>query len=135
MPFVFTIAGVLLIVAGVRGQTSQLFALVKSDFTGSPNYFEWMVAIFIVGAIGYIQQLATISRMFMFLIMAGLLYKNKQVFSQFGQEETGQAIQPTSSSIGGISTGATGVPLPSLPSLPSTTVLGVPIGASGIGEE
>lgn len=87
MPIVFGVVGVLLIVAGARGQSTTLFALVKSDFSGQPNYFEWMIAIFIVGAIGYVKDLSTISRMFMFIILAGLLYQNKQVFSDFAAQE------------------------------------------------
>jgi hypothetical protein len=88
MPIVFGFAGILLIVAGVRGQTTQLFSLVKSDFSGQPNYFEWMMAIFLIGVIGYIKELSTISRMFMILVAAGLLYKNKQVFSQADTQAT-----------------------------------------------
>jgi hypothetical protein len=83
MPFVFGIIGIVLVVSGVRGTTSQLTALVKSDFTGTPNYLEWMVAIFLVGAVGYIKELNTISRMFMALVVIGLLWSNKGVFSQF----------------------------------------------------
>lgn len=88
MPIVFGVVGILFIVAGARGQSTTLFSLIKDDFSGQPNYFEWMIAIFLVGAIGYIKQLSTISRMFMFIILAGLLYKNKQVFSEFHAEET-----------------------------------------------
>lgn len=83
MPFVFGIIGVVLVVSGVRGTTSQLTALVKSDFTGTPNYLEWMVAIFLVGAVGYIKELHTLSRMFMAIVVIGLLWSNKGVFSQF----------------------------------------------------
>jgi hypothetical protein len=128
VPFVFSIAGVLLIVAGVRGKTSDLFSLVKSDFTGQPNYFEWMVAIFLVGAIGYIKQLSTISRMFMFIVAAGLLYKNKGVFSQFTQQETAQP-----ASVQGVTVSGTLGTLPQLPSLDS--FLNTPIGGTSIAQE
>jgi hypothetical protein len=72
MPFVFGIVGLLLVVSGVRGQTATLAQLVKNDFTGQPNYLEWMFAIFLVGAFGYVPKLAPISRMFMVLIIVGL---------------------------------------------------------------
>ena len=98
MPFVFGIFGVLLLVSGVRGKSSDLFALLKSDFTGKPNYFQWMIAIFVVGSIGYIKQLSTISRMFMFLVMAGLLYQNKQVLSEFGTQENAAPLTTTNTS-------------------------------------
>lgn len=93
MPFVFGTFGVLFIVAGVRGKTSNLFSLIKSDFTGTPNYFEWSVAIFLVGAFGYVKQLSTISRLFMLIVLAGLLYKNSGVFGELQAQETQQPIQ------------------------------------------
>lgn len=102
MPFVFAIIGVVFLVAGVRGQSSTLFALIKSDFSGSPNYFEWMIAIFAVGVFGYIDKLSTISRMFMFLVMAGLLYQNYKSLGTFHAQETapssGTGTQPGVSS-------------------------------------
>lgn len=114
MPIVFGVIGVLLIVAGVRGTTSQLFSLVKSDFSGQPNYFEWMIAIFLVGAIGYVKQLSTISRMMMILVAAGLLYKNKQVFSE---TKTETVANPTTSTQASTATQQTSSPLPQLPTL------------------
>jgi hypothetical protein len=116
MPFVFGFAGVLLIVAGVRDQTSNLFTLVKADFSGQPNYFEWMIAIFLVGAIGYIKELSTISRMFMFLVMAGLLYKNKQVFSEFVTQESQQPVSTSTVASNTVT------PLAALPTLPSISM-------------
>lgn len=120
MPIVFGLVGILLVVSGVRGQSSQLFTLVKSDFSGQPNYFEWMIAIFIVGAIGYVKELSTISRMFMFIVLAGLLYQNKQFFSDIHGEETanstGTNVVPQSMQQGTPGLPAL-TPLASLPSL------------------
>jgi uncharacterized membrane protein HdeD (DUF308 family) len=91
MPFVFGIVGILLVVSGVRGTTSQLAALVKSDFTGKPNYLEWMVAIFLVGSIGYIKDLAPLSRAFMVALIISMFFANKGVFSMF---EAGIGAEP-----------------------------------------
>jgi hypothetical protein len=118
LPFAFGVAGLLLITAGVRGQTSNLFSLLKSDFTGPQNYFEWMVAIFLVGSIGYIKQLSTISRLFMIIVGAGLLYQNRNVLSQLTSEEqqaTGTSSQSTST------TTTQTASLPSLPSVPDVS--------------
>lgn len=97
MPFVFAVLGVLFLVAGVRGKTTDLVALIKDDFSGQPNYFEWMIAIFLVGAIGYVDQLRTISRMFLTLLILGLLFsdyrKNPAIFQQFTAQETAQPLQ------------------------------------------
>lgn len=115
MPIFFGVLAVLFIVAGVRGQSSTLFALIKSDFAGQPNYFEWAIAILIVGAIGYVKELSTISRMFMFLILVGLLYKNKQVFGELKPEETAT---PAPSTTGASSVPATASGLAPLAALP-----------------
>jgi hypothetical protein len=92
MPFVFGIIGIVLIISGVRGtvvgSNPSLVSLVKSDLTGQPNYTEWMLAIFIIGAIGYIDELKTISRLFMALVVIGLLWSNKGFFSQLTSESS-----------------------------------------------
>lgn len=132
MPFVFGIVGVLLIVSGVRGQSSNLFALVKSDFSGTPNYFNWMIAIFLVGAFGYVKELSTISRMFMFIVLASLLYKNKQVFSDLQTQDTAQPSSSTTSPT--IPQTASGSSQPSgdgLPALPTLNELDDNIITSG----
>lgn len=122
MPFVFGIFGILFIVAGVRGQTSNLVALIKSDFTGQPNYFEWMIAIFLTGAIGYIEELQTISRLFMVLLILGLVWEKRGIFSQFTSEETSTAgVNSTTSNASSA--------LPSLSPL-GQSVVGSPVGQS-----
>lgn len=83
MPFVFGIIGATLVVSGVQGTTSNLFALVKADFTGTPNYLEWMVAILLIGAVGYIQDLSKLSHAFMVLVVIGLVFSNQGVFPLF----------------------------------------------------
>lgn len=92
MPIVFGVIGIILIVAGVRdtltGSNPNLVDLVKADLTGQPNYTEWMVAIFILGAIGYIQELRTLSRLFMAIVVIGLVFSNKGFFAQFAAQTT-----------------------------------------------
>jgi hypothetical protein len=85
VPIFFAFAGTLLVVSGVRGTTTQLVTLLKGDFTGKPNYFEWLIAIVLIGAIGYIKELATISRLFMVLVLIGILFANKGFFAEFTQ--------------------------------------------------
>lgn len=86
MPIVFGFVGILLIVAGVRGTVAgtdpSLVSLVKADFTGQPNYLEWVIAILLIGAVGYIPKLEPISRGFMVLVVVGLFLSNKGFFDQ-----------------------------------------------------
>jgi hypothetical protein len=91
MPFVFGLVGILLVVSGVRGTTSTLASLVKADFTGTPNYLEWMAAIFVIGSIGYIQELRGLSRVFMVAVIISMFFANQGVFSMF---EAGISAEP-----------------------------------------
>jgi uncharacterized RDD family membrane protein YckC len=72
--------GILLLVAGIRDQTSQLVTLVEGDIEG--GFFPWLLAIFLVGSLGYSQKLQTFSRVFMGLIVISLVIANKGIFAQ-----------------------------------------------------
>jgi type IV secretory pathway VirB2 component (pilin) len=79
MPFVFLIAGIVLIVAGVRGTSQQLLGLLVGDLTGPHNFVYWVIAIIAIGGLGYIQDLRTFSRALMSLILIVLvLTESKQ---------------------------------------------------------
>jgi len=72
MPFALLIVGAFLLIAAVRGQTdgpNGLFALVAGDFTGSPNYTFWIVAILLIGSIGYIQRVKPVSDAMLVLVI------------------------------------------------------------------
>jgi UDP-N-acetylmuramyl pentapeptide phosphotransferase/UDP-N-acetylglucosamine-1-phosphate transferase len=73
MPFVFIIAGIVLLVSGVRGQSSNLLTLVKGDLTGSNNFIYWIVSILVIGSIGYIDDLKSLSRAFLVLVIVVLV--------------------------------------------------------------
>jgi hypothetical protein len=83
MPFAFGFAGILLLVAGVRGTQDDLFALLKGDFSGKSNFLYWIVAIAIVGAIGYNVKLRGVSHAFMLLLLVVLFLSNGGVFKKF----------------------------------------------------
>lgn len=73
MPFVFLIAGAVLIIAGVRGAAQDLTGLLVGDLTGPHNFFYWVIAILAIGALGYVQDLRTFSRGLMSLILIVLV--------------------------------------------------------------
>jgi hypothetical protein len=90
MPFALIFVGAVLVAAGVRGKTSQLYTLVKGDIESDASrkgYIYWMVSILIIGSIGYIEELAPISRAFLALVLVVLLIGagKKNFFSQFQQ--------------------------------------------------
>lgn len=86
MPILFGLFGLILIVAGVRGRVAQgdpsLVSLVKDDFTGNDPFWKWMLAILLIGAIGYIPNLRPISRAFMTLVIVVFALSNKGLFTQ-----------------------------------------------------
>lgn len=83
MPFALLIIGVFLLVAAVRGTQSQLFALVQADFTGQNNFIYWFTAILIIGAIGYIPKLKSVSVVFLVLVVVVLFLSKGGFFQEF----------------------------------------------------
>lgn len=83
MPFALIIAGLVLLVAGVRGTYPQLLATVKGDFTGPNNFIYWTIAILVVGCAGYIPAIRPLSRSFLVLIIIGLILSNRGFFNKF----------------------------------------------------
>lgn len=77
MPILFGLFGIILIVSGVRGTVASgnpsLTSLIKADFTGTDPFWKWMLAILLIGAVGYIPNLRPISRAFMGLAIAAFL--------------------------------------------------------------
>jgi hypothetical protein len=83
MPFVLVTAGLLMIVTGALGTYAQFGSQVASDFTGKGNFVYWFASLFAVGAVGYIDALRTISRLFLALVIIAMVLANKGFFAQF----------------------------------------------------
>ncbi len=69
MPFVLIVAGTVLLIAGVRNSQGQLYLLLRNDFSGPGNFIYWMLAILIIGAIGYVPKLKPVSDGFLILVI------------------------------------------------------------------
>ena len=83
MPFILVFAGILLIVAGVQNTQGQLFALLKQDFApNSQSFWPWILAIAVIGGIGYIRPLRPITTPFFILVVLALLLANGGFFSK-----------------------------------------------------
>lgn len=87
MPFILIFIGLLLTIAGVRGQEKELLSLIKSDMTGDGSfkgsYIAWILAIGAIGSLGYIKQIRPIANAFLVLIIVVLFLSNKGFFTQF----------------------------------------------------
>ena len=111
MPYALLFIGTVLIVAGIRNTQGQLGKLLVSDFTGAGNFIYWIIAIIVIGSIGYIQGFEKFSRAFMTLIIVGLLLSNQGFFTQFLsaiQSGTAQPAPKTDESLGGSSSSSSG---------------------------
>lgn len=79
------VVGAILVLVAVRGTEIDsakgasdgrgLWPLLKNDFEPGQkgNFLAWLVAILVVGAIGYIPQLESISSLFIALLIAVLV--------------------------------------------------------------
>lgn len=94
MPFALVIVGLILVVTGARNSYAALGQQLMSDFTGAGNFIYWIVAIGIVGAIGYYSPLKNFSRLFMVLIIIALFLSNQGVFAKFTQSINAGPQQP-----------------------------------------
>lgn len=83
MPFLFIVAGLVLTISAVRGTNGDLLTLLKADVTGKNNFIYWMVAILVIGALGYIPSVKPLSRAFLVLVLVVLFLKSGGVFQQF----------------------------------------------------
>lgn len=93
MAFVFLIIGAVILTSGVRGTQDDLFKLVQGDFdpslqqAGQSSFIPWILAILIIGALGYVKQLRSLSHGFMALVIIAMILKaykvNPNLFQQF----------------------------------------------------
>lgn len=101
MPFVLLAIGIIVFVSGVQGTQSDLWQLVKGDFTGKNSFLVWIAAIAIVGGLGYIKGLRPLSVAFMTLLLVVLFLANRGVIAQLQAFVT----NPSSGSASGTNTG------------------------------
>ena len=91
MPFVFAVVGIVFLIAGVRGTSDELTELLKGDVTGQNNFVYWILAIGVLGSLGYVDTLRPFSRALLVLVLVVLvLTEGKQtggggLFQKFTQ--------------------------------------------------
>lgn len=86
MPFVLIIIGGLLIITGYHGNQSQLFGIIRDEFTTKPNapsFIWWIISIMIVGSLGYIPGIKKLSDAFLLLILTDLVFAKSSNMSDW----------------------------------------------------
>jgi hypothetical protein len=76
MPIVLLAFGALFLIAGVRGKQSELFTLLKGDFTGQDNFFVWAFALSFIWALSYIPGFKPVANAFFALVIIVLLFSH-----------------------------------------------------------
>jgi hypothetical protein len=79
MPYVIIALGVLIFVTAIHGTTAQLANELKQDIFG--GYIYWIVAIGMIGCLGYSKTLKPISQGLLALIIVVLFLRNGGVWN------------------------------------------------------
>lgn len=61
MPFVLAFIGIIAVVVGVRGQAGAAGKLLASEFTGAQSFIPWLLAVMMLGLIGYWDKAKPVS--------------------------------------------------------------------------
>lgn len=99
MPFAIVIIGLLLVITAARDTHREFGTLLASEFTGKDNFFYWVVAILIIGSIGYYKPAKSVANGFLVLIAVVMFVSNRGFFAKL-QEALG-SIKTASSGVGG----------------------------------
>src|SRR5882672_3183004 len=94
MPFSFVFVGLIMIVSGLKGTQGALGSQIVKDFTGDRNFLYWFLAIGLIGSVGYVESLRSISRTFLVLIIVSMILKNGGVFAKLQEAITKGPLSP-----------------------------------------
>lgn len=86
MGFVLIIFGIAFLLAGYHGNAKALFTQLGGEFTGTPSFGKWAIAILVIGGVGYIKPIKPISDAFLLLVIVVLFLSDKGFFAQFSQQ-------------------------------------------------
>jgi hypothetical protein len=124
MPFALLIIGAVLVVAAIRNTQGDLFTLVSGDFSGPSNFIFWMVAILLIGSIGYIPKIKPLSVAFLSLVVLVLFLAKGDPSKATGGffEKFTAGLQTTTTAAGAAAAPATTVIGPNSNALPPVKI-------------
>lgn len=82
MPIVLLTVGALFIISSLNGKEHDLATQIYKDFSGDDSFVYWIVAIVIIGGVGYIPGWGDVSNLFMALIIIVFILANNGVFTK-----------------------------------------------------
>lgn len=86
MPIFFLVIGIMLIVVAINDKMPQLGSLVKDDFqpsSGDPGFAAWIIALFVIGSLGYVKALRPLANSFLVLVVLVMFLSNQGFFAKF----------------------------------------------------
>jgi hypothetical protein len=70
------VIGLLLVISAVQNTQGTLFTTVRQDMTGPDNFIQWIAALALVGAIGYVPKLRGFSIALLALVLLAIFLRN-----------------------------------------------------------
>lgn len=86
MALAILLAGIILLVAGIRGKHDDLIGALKDDFTGPNNFFIWVIAIGVLVGLTNVDKIKPVANAFLGLVILVMLISNRGFFTKFPQE-------------------------------------------------
>lgn len=83
MAFALIGIGLILFMAAYQNNVAAFGSQLSADISGSSGFMVWFVALFIIGALGYVPFLRGVSRWFLVLILVVIFLGNKGFFQNF----------------------------------------------------
>lgn len=125
MPLLLIGTGLVLVLTGLNGDAPALYELLASDFSGPGSFIYWLLAMLVLGALGYIKGLENLSKLFLILVIIVLFLDNGGFFTQF-QAFLKQTQGTTASTTGAATPATPAAPSVSAPAAPSTSAPSAP---------
>ena len=94
MPYVFLAAGLALVITSIEGTYNALGTQLKKDFTGKGGFQFWALAILMIGALGYVEELRPLANKLLALVLIVLFIVNKGAFTNLLDAFQKGAISP-----------------------------------------
>jgi hypothetical protein len=117
MPFIAIFIGLCLVITGAQNTQGQFFQLLETDSVG---FGKWALAIFGIGALGYIKPIRPVTDAFLVLVVMGLFFSNKGFFANLfnsvdnSTSATGSLSSSATSLLGGLSSNTGSIALGAL---------------------
>lgn len=86
MPIFLLFIGLLLVIVGAQGTHREFFRLLLSDFSGTGNFVYWVVAIVVIGSLGFVRTIRPVSDAFLVLVLLVFVISNRGFFAQFNRQ-------------------------------------------------